>query len=321
MSTKLFIIMMLLLLTGCSPAGPTPIQATPGSLLSPTFIATRSLTAVVTPLATRTRNPFATPIPSITPVMSITLQPGFDVWEAGSVDELYAVQYPTEEWFEDGSDLKHKSLSHCSISLHGGSDICMAGGCTSSLITLGEVRFGKTTVGRNLSIYSSYENAVRAHISYQIFGDEQPETCRRAGEEVLNTLTLRPERGCTDRAVFVGDITIPDNTAVAAGTNFTKTWRLRNVGTCTWQGYILNVYGKSQGTEADWVQLRGIVPPGQTVDISIELPAPAVEGTARWEAALQNELGDLFGLGTEPYPYMTGKPFWVQIQVVAAPRQ
>lgn len=319
MSIRFFTVMMLLLLAGCSTATPIPVQSTPVNTLSATAIATHNVVTVVSPIPTNTWQPFPTPIPSITPVISITLQPGFDVWEAGSLDKVYAVQYPTEKWFEDGTGLKHKSIAHCSINLHGGSDICMSGGCTSSSITLGLARFEKTSVGNNLAIYSSYENAVRAHISYQIFGDEDSGTCRRDGEEVLNTLIFRPERDCIDRAAFVGDITIPDNTVIPAGTNFVKTWRLKNVGTCTWnQGYILNVYGKSSGTEADWVNLPERVPPGQTTDISIELPAPTVEGPARWEAAIQNDLGDLFGLGAEPYPYMTGKPFWVQIQVVPA---
>src|SRR5512134_797366 len=39
---------------------------------------------------------------------------------------------------------------------------------------------------------------------------------------------------CTDRAQFVADVTIPDGTRFSPGTTFTKTWRLRNIGTCTW---------------------------------------------------------------------------------------
>jgi hypothetical protein len=123
-----------------------------------------------------------------------------------------------------------------------------------------------------------------------------------------------------DRAAFVTDVTIPDNTIIPAGTKFIKTWRLRNIGTCTWtKQYNLEVYGKTSGTEADWVALHQNVQPQQTIDISIELPAPMSEGVARWEAALKNEFGDLFGLGSDPYTDMFGKPFWVQIIVGPAP--
>jgi len=39
--------------------------------------------------------------------------------------------------------------------------------------------------------------------------------------------------GC-DVAGFVADITIPDGTEMAPGSVFTKTWSLKNDGTCTW---------------------------------------------------------------------------------------
>lgn len=43
-----------------------------------------------------------------------------------------------------------------------------------------------------------------------------------------------PQVNCTDLALFVEDVTIPDNTSLEKGQTFTKTWKLRNVGTCTW---------------------------------------------------------------------------------------
>src|SRR5512141_335890 len=39
---------------------------------------------------------------------------------------------------------------------------------------------------------------------------------------------------CTYRAAFAGDMTIPDNSVIAPGAAFVKTWRLRNDGTCVW---------------------------------------------------------------------------------------
>jgi hypothetical protein len=36
-----------------------------------------------------------------------------------------------------------------------------------------------------------------------------------------------------DKAVFVADVTVPDGTSFSPGFQFTKVWRLRNVGTCT----------------------------------------------------------------------------------------
>src|SRR5512141_2598891 len=37
-----------------------------------------------------------------------------------------------------------------------------------------------------------------------------------------------------DAAQFVSDVTVPDGTKYDPGTAFKKTWRLKNIGTCTW---------------------------------------------------------------------------------------
>lgn len=42
------------------------------------------------------------------------------------------------------------------------------------------------------------------------------------------------QAGCTDSALFVEDVSIPDNVRLKAGESFTKIWRLRNTGTCIW---------------------------------------------------------------------------------------
>ncbi|MHC5954166.1 NBR1-Ig-like domain-containing protein, partial [Streptococcus pyogenes] len=42
-----------------------------------------------------------------------------------------------------------------------------------------------------------------------------------------------------DLAQFIKDVTIPDGTNFNPGDTFTKTWRLRNIGTCAWSGYSL----------------------------------------------------------------------------------
>ena len=52
---------------------------------------------------------------------------------------------------------------------------------------------------------------------------------------------------CTNSAAFVTDVTIPDNSNVTGGTLFTKTWRVRNTGTCIWgSGYTLTHYSDEQ---------------------------------------------------------------------------
>lgn len=121
--------------------------------------------------------------------------------------------------------------------------------------------------------------------------------------------------GCTDRVTFVSDVTIPDNTHMSPGETFTKTWRLRNSGTCTWTSeYDLVFDGGNAMSGPAAKALPGNVAPNSTVDISIDLTAPASNGTHRGNYKLRNADGILFGIGTS-----ANTAFWVQIVVGPTP--
>lgn len=113
-----------------------------------------------------------------------------------------------------------------------------------------------------------------------------------------------------DQAKFIKDITVPDNTVFAPGTAFTKTWRLRNVGSCTWTTSYTIVFtkGDQMGAPA-FVPMPAPVPPGNSIDVSVPLVAPGTPGTYRGDWKLRNATNNVFGLGDED------KPFWVQIKV------
>ncbi len=116
-----------------------------------------------------------------------------------------------------------------------------------------------------------------------------------------------------DLAEFVTDITVPDGTQFKPGETFTKTWRLRNQGTCTWtQNYAL-VFDAGDAMGADLVvHFPTDVPPGSDVDLSVELTAPADPGTYRGYWRLRNADGVLFPV-LKGYK---GKSFYVEIEVV-----
>jgi hypothetical protein len=111
-------------------------------------------------------------------------------------------------------------------------------------------------------------------------------------------------------AGFAGDVTIPDGTAIAPNQSFTKTWRLKNIGTCTWtSGYQLVFdHSDAMGGPATQTLTTGTVAPGQTIDISVNLKAPAAAGTYKGYWKLRDPSGVLFGLGG-------GNAFWVEIKV------
>jgi hypothetical protein len=116
-----------------------------------------------------------------------------------------------------------------------------------------------------------------------------------------------------DRAKFIKDVSYPDDTQVKAGESFVKTWRLGNDGSCTWTTAYAMVFtnGEAMGAPAA-VPLTGNVAPGETIDISVTLTAPAEGGTQRGEFKLRNASNVIFGVGAD------NKPFWVQIKVPVA---
>jgi hypothetical protein len=135
--------------------------------------------------------------------------------------------------------------------------------------------------------------------------------------EVPDTPTLTPTVTSTlvpcDRAAFVTDVTVPDGSDYYAGQAFTKTWRLRNNGSCTWtSGYALVFdHGDAMGAPASVQLTTGTVAPGQTVDISVNLTAPGSVGTYRGYFLLRNPSAVVFGIGAN-----ADVAFWVEIEVV-----
>jgi hypothetical protein len=101
--------------------------------------------------------------------------------------------------------------------------------------------------------------------------------------------------GCTLSAAYVADITIPDNTEVAPGASFTKTWRIRNSGSCTWEEGTQLVFasGEALGGPATVVVPR--TTPNSAVDISVTLIGPQAAGTYRSNWQLQAPDGTRYG--------------------------
>jgi len=114
-----------------------------------------------------------------------------------------------------------------------------------------------------------------------------------------------------DWVSFVKDVTVPDGTTFAPGEIFTKTWRLKNRGTCTWTPDYMLVYtsGTSMGGTTA-LRLPGYVAPGQTVDVSVTLTAPDKSGDYVGYWMLRNQYGALFGYGDT-----ANQAFYVEIEV------
>ena len=118
-----------------------------------------------------------------------------------------------------------------------------------------------------------------------------------------------------DWVTFVKDVTVPDGTKFTSGESLTKTWRLKNRGTCTWTPDYMLVFVRGDslgGTTA--VRLPSYVSPGQTVDVSVTLTAPIQRGHYVGHWMLRNQYGVLFGYGEN-----ANKAFYVDINVEDLP--
>jgi len=119
-----------------------------------------------------------------------------------------------------------------------------------------------------------------------------------------------PPSAC-DKVQYVSDVNFPDGSVLQPGAQFTKTWKLKNIGTCAWKKdtYQL-VYFSGEKMGASSAVFPQDVPVGTTVNVSINLVAPSAAGSYRGYWMFKNAKGDLFGLGAQG-----NKPWWVDIKV------
>lgn len=127
---------------------------------------------------------------------------------------------------------------------------------------------------------------------------------------VTPTKTGTVQPNACDRAQFIADVSVPDGTSFAPGIGFSKTWRLKNVGTCTWTNYSIMFDSGEKMSGPDSALIPASVAPGQTVDITLQLTSPTTQGTYRGYWKLKNSTGVPFGIGTAGT-----KSFWVEIKV------
>lgn len=126
----------------------------------------------------------------------------------------------------------------------------------------------------------------------------QPSPTQPAIPTQLPSPTLAAANECTDIAAFYGDITVPDGTFFYQGDRFTKTWRIKNEGTCTWTTAYRVVHHSGEPMSAALSQVfTSEVPPGGLVNISIDLTAPTRGGPQQSHWWFEDASGQRFGTG------------------------
>ena len=119
---------------------------------------------------------------------------------------------------------------------------------------------------------------------------------------------------CQDAAKYIGDDGL-DGSTYAPNTAFSKTWTVKNTGTCTWDSRYL-VYQVSGALMTQqpgyWIVQQGqTVAPGHTVDISVGMTSPVENGNYRSYWGLQKENGQLMPIQGGA----NGNSFYVEIKV------
>jgi hypothetical protein len=123
--------------------------------------------------------------------------------------------------------------------------------------------------------------------------------------------TQTPVPACIDQAQFVRDVTVVDGTVFEPGESFTKTWRLRNSGTCTWsEDYALVHAAGYSLLGPDVLVIPTEVAPGELIDLSMKMTAPSSEGSYEGYWKLRNDEGSFFGIGEK-----ADLAIWVSIEV------
>ncbi|HEY3312963.1 MAG TPA: NBR1-Ig-like domain-containing protein [Anaerolineales bacterium] len=100
--------------------------------------------------------------------------------------------------------------------------------------------------------------------------------------------------GCLNSAL-VADLTIPTGTELQTNEIFTKTWRIKNTGTCAWNRDFKLTFVGGDLFGSDTTKIRQIVGPGGTMDISLDMAAPSSTGTISSAWQLASDGGQLFG--------------------------
>jgi ABC-type amino acid transport substrate-binding protein len=119
-----------------------------------------------------------------------------------------------------------------------------------------------------------------------------------------------PPPGCVNSMAYIKDLTYDDGgmsyyADVHTKQEFSKGWRIKNTGTCTWNSsyYVKFVHGTQMNGQPTSIQT--VVYPGHTYDLYVDLVAPSSAGqyTAEWR---------MFN----PYNYVFGVPLYVAIEAI-----
>jgi len=100
-------------------------------------------------------------------------------------------------------------------------------------------------------------------------------------------------------SAYEADVTIPDGTVLKPGEDFTKIWKIRNTGTCTWdEGFTFAFIAGDNAMDPrnfEFQKESDFVASGEAIDIGIKLTAPLTEGKYQGNWRMRSDSGTYFG--------------------------
>jgi hypothetical protein len=104
--------------------------------------------------------------------------------------------------------------------------------------------------------------------------------------------------------------TIPDGSEYFVGRVFTKTWRIKNTGTCTWPADTVASFvgGDLMGATSVVTVTNSEIAPNEYLEVSIDFQTPSSPGTYKSNWMLRGG-GAIFGVGQTGLSF-----FWVEIE-------
>jgi hypothetical protein len=98
------------------------------------------------------------------------------------------------------------------------------------------------------------------------------------------------------RLSYVADVTIPDNTPMNPGQTFTKTWKVRNTGSCAWDAGFKFAFTGGDNMQGVTYSLPQSVPANTDINISVDMTAPGNKtGNLRSNWRMSTANGQYFG--------------------------
>jgi polar amino acid transport system substrate-binding protein len=168
---------------------------------------------------------------------------------------------------------------------------------------------------------------VVANLARQYLGVDHILPTPTPGPTPVSTSTPAPPPPCLDGLALVQHLNHDDQNMASPpllnpGQPFAKGWRVQNSGTCTWDSSYQLVYGGGNDPAARMngqpVPILGLVAPGATYDIEVNLVAPLKPGVYQAFWQMENGWNQAFGerlpvgirvpAPPKPTPYPTQTP-------------